>query len=416
MRGRAVVALITLAMVAGACSVSEEPPERIQLTVVMAPDWGATAPVLDAVRDFEGEHPGVQVNIERLPFNQIPDILESDLVGGRDIHLVHWHAFAAGRRGLAEPIDDLWGASELTDEEFLPGAAGFSTWEGTRYGVPLDVAALTIVVNRDLLAQVGINDPAEQLATWEGFLEAGQMLHEAGIARGISFSSSTWRTHGWLASNGGSYVTIDEDGTPHVSLDSPEAIETFQFLQENITSGAAFPPSAADHSRDSTELFRAGETAMLDTGAWDLAEIDSAEAAESWVQLPLPEGPSANGDRGTALGGSSLFLPRGAEHRELAFELAVHLIRDEYALRYAIEEGRMPVRRRVYDDPFFDDEVYRTIIEELEIARPELLLAFGDAAAGLERAINDILAHEAPVAPTLQREQERLDDGDTGNE
>jgi ABC-type glycerol-3-phosphate transport system substrate-binding protein len=42
-------------------------------------------------------------------------------------------------------------------EDYLPGAVLDVTWDGQRYGVPLDVNALVLLANGDLLEAAGVS-------------------------------------------------------------------------------------------------------------------------------------------------------------------------------------------------------------------------------------------------------------------
>ena len=80
----------------------------------------------------------------------------------------------------------------------------------------------------------------------------------------------------------------------------------------------------------------------------------------------------------------------GAEHRELAFEFMTHLISDTNALRLAKEEGRLPARPRVFDDPFFADPDLQVILEQLRTAHPPKLGAFDQPSEQFSNAIESV--------------------------
>ena len=94
----------------------------------------------------------------------------------------------------------------------------------------------------------------------------------------------------------------------------------------------------------------------------------------------------------------------GLKHRELAFEFMTHLASDRYALRFAKEEGRLPVRLRVFDDPFFRDRDLQVFLEQLKTAHPQLLGAFPEASADYAVAIDSILQVDGRDAATALHE------------
>lgn len=400
--GRAWLTTAVCALLVACTGVNDTAAERTTLNVVMADDWAGTAAITDAVRDFERAHEDVRVHVHGFPFSQIPDVIAARSETDDPIDLAHWHAFAAAGRELAEPIDDLW-AAHLTEDEYFPGAVNTVVWDGRYYGVPLDVNALLLLANRDLLDQAGFNS-AHEIVTFADVEAVSEAVTDDGGVRGIALAHSSWATYGWIRANGGELVTIDDDGRASVTLDHPGVVEALDALGGLVERGIAFPPLGRDVVGDAFSLFRGGSTALHVTGTWDIASLEADPPPWRYEVVGMPRGPSAQGP-GTALGGSSLFIPRGVDDRDLAFEFALHLTADDYALRYAQEEGRMPARPRVFEDEFFADPDYRTLARQLEAAAPMRLIAFPEADAAFSHAMEAILTGREDAATALGRAQ-----------
>lgn len=105
------------------------------------------------------------------------------------------------------------------------------------------------------------------------------------------------------------------------------------------------------------------------------------------------------------MGGSSLFVPKGSKQRDLAFEFMLHVISDRYAIRFAKEEGRLPVRHRLFSDPFFEDVELKVFLEQLRTARPETLNAFPDASQAFARATDQAIREGRDAAEALGEAQ-----------
>jgi hypothetical protein len=149
--------------------------------------------------------------VQSAPFSQIPDLASSGVELGQPHDLVHWHAFAAAAAGFAQPIDDLWEAKALTAEEYVPGALEDVTWDGQRYGVPLDINALVLMVNEASFERAGLE--LDDVATLAGFEQAAEQVVDTGAsAYAITVSASSWAAYGWIVANGGQLLTRDADG------------------------------------------------------------------------------------------------------------------------------------------------------------------------------------------------------------
>ncbi len=386
-------------LLASACGGSSDPAPTT-LRVMMTDDW-ATPPVLDAVRDFEGAHPHVRVVMDKAP---IKGMLDSIKGSSTPPDVVQGHAFAAAAQGVAQPLDDLWD-KHIRADEFFPGALDDVTFSGQRFGVPLDTNALVLLYNADHFRAAGIPLPHGPMS----FPELGQVARglaaSAGGRPALALGTSTWQTFGWVGANGGDYVRIGSDARPDFRFDSPEVVGAIGFLAGLVEQGLALPPRAADtHSSDVFALFESGATSMYTSGSWDIAKLRKSQPSVDYRAAPMPTG-MTGATEGSAVGGSSLFVPKGSSQRKLAFEFMTHLISDRYALRLAQEEGRLPVRSRVYADRFFQDPILQVVVDQLRTARPERIDSFPDAGKLLAVAIDQVLREQRDTEATLREAQ-----------
>jgi multiple sugar transport system substrate-binding protein len=397
---RRTLALLVGGSLLASCSAGTSAAPRPTLDVVMADDWETAPIVRQVVRDFEREH-DVRVQVQATPFSQIPDLVRNAIDLGDPFDLAHWHAFAAAADDLAEPLDAQWEAAGLTADEYLPGAVDDVTWDGRIYGVPLDVNALVLLVNGTSLRAAGLGP--DDLADADAFLETARRIQEQGeVDHAITVTASSWTAYGWIRAFGGELMTRDDDGTVTFTFDDPRTVAAIDLLGTLATEEVATPPFAPDLSLDSITALTTGAVAMHASGSWDLPVTrrarDSAVADDVLV-LPMPRG---EGDTGTVLGGSSLFVPRGAEHADLAFEFARALTATDVGVALAREEGRLPARVDAYTDPTFRDEPeIAAFVEELPEADVMPLIAYPDLAAAFGAAVERVLKGQQSAAEAL---------------
>lgn len=407
-RGAGALALtLVLAVLLGACVRSAAEAPR-PLRVVLSDDWADAQVVADAVADFEAEHEGVRVSLHGVPFHQVPTTVAAAADAGEPFDVAQWHAFAAAAQDLARPLDDLW--ESLQAREFVPGAVDDVRLGDRLFGVPLDTNALVMLTNGPALRERGI-DPTG-LTSFGRLRRAVDEVVASG-RYGVTIPASSWVAFGWIRANGGQLVRIADDGTPTFTLDAPEVVEAIDFLGELIASGGAPSPTARDMANDGLALFQSGRALVHPSGSWDVEVVGAAEGGEdggvSIEVVSLPRGPRAQ-DHHTVLGGSSLFVPADSENRELAFQFMTHLIRDDYALRLAREEGRLPVRRRVLQDPLFQDDPHLApVVAELEHASPMRLIAYPVATNAFRDALESVLARQEDAATAFARAQETVE-------
>lgn len=393
------------------CSAVAAGQSPTVLRVVLADDWASAPVVSDVISDFEAEHPGVTVAVQAAPFSQVPEVVGGGIDLGEPHDLAHWHAFAAAAADLAEPLDDLWDAAGLQDDEFLPGAVSGVTWGEQRYGVPLDTNALVLMVNDQLLHENLDHEPS--LATIEGFRDAvdGLSLGDDGYA--LAVSSSSWVAYGWIVAHGGSLVSVDGSGAPTFTFDDPATLDALELLTALVREEHAPRPFAPDLAGETVQAFSSGTNVMHTSGSWDLPRTwrtSATSIASTDVSVrPLPQ---TDPDRPrTVLGGSSLFVPEGAEHRDLAFELMLRLTADEVALRLVAEEGRLPVRTRVLaDEVFTTSPDLAAFVQQLDHAEVMELIAFPEVAAAFREGLEAVLSERRSAEDAMGEVQRYADD------
>jgi multiple sugar transport system substrate-binding protein len=388
--------LVAVAVLAGCTGPSVEDPDVVRLRVLMADDWADTDEVIDVVRTFERDNPGVVVSVIPRPFSQILDDLASEVAAGRPPDVVHQHVYAAAARGLAEPLDDLWADGTLDRDDYFPGAITDVSWGEGIYGVPLDINAMFMLLDADLVDRLGVPETFPEVRAFaEAAVDEGR--------RGLTLPASTWVTYGWVRANGGEYVEIADDGTPTFTLDAPEVVEALDFLGDLVADDLAFGPAGRGVGTNAEELFAGGETALLTTGTWAVAGLE-AERVRPFVAAPMPRGTTGTTE-GTSLGGSSLLVGRGSGNRDLAVDFILALTARDRELPLAADEGRMPARVATYDDPQLQAPALDTLRLQLPSAEPMLMDAFPVPEAALSFAIEQILTGRASAADALAEAQ-----------
>ncbi len=385
-RGVAVV-LVVLMGLAAACTPAG-PEDPVVLRVVMADDWADTAPVLDVVRAFEADNPGVVVDLVGRSFSDILPDVRAAVDAGDPPDLAHGHAFAAGAVGAAEPLDDVWADGTFDAAAHVPGAMEDVVWGDTTFGIPLDVNAMFLLAADDVT-------PPRTFAEVEAVARAAA----ADGRRGLTLSSNAWEAYGWIRAGGGELLEVDGDGTPTFLLDSPAVVDTLGLLGGLVADGAAFGPTTRNTSADAFDLFASGDTDLLLTGTWNVVELGRTAPARAFATAPMPTADGV-GEPRTTLGGSSLYVPRGAARRDLAVAFARALTADDVAVALAVEEGRFPPRPALYDR-LAEAPGADALAAVLPHARPMRLIAFPEADLAFTTALEEVLTGSRPAAEAL---------------
>jgi ABC-type glycerol-3-phosphate transport system substrate-binding protein len=389
-------------------ALADSPP--ITLKAWFAADYVDQPPIRDLEREFEQAYPNIAVELEGVVWEEMPNRLRLAIGQGEPPDLAHQHAFVMGAQGLAEPLDDLW-ANWGEADAFMPGALDDVTWQGVRYGVPLDINALFMIYNRAMFEQAGLALPGTGYSFAQLKADLAKLTPADGSRFGMALTASGWDMYGVVRAGGGDLLLEQGDRTT-VTFDDPRVVEAVRLYTELGWKDrlGSLPPPQPRQSDHPVVLFGQRKVAVFFSGPWDLTRLKQEAPPEVYAEvgtalLPVVT-PGAAG--GSVQGGGSLFVPRGAQHREAAFELMKWATSDRYELRLAQEMGRYPVRTATYEDAFFDqDPLLVPFLEQLKTARPYRLEAYGQADRIWSEAVRAAFSPNADVERILREAQQQ---------
>ncbi len=387
-------------------AISSEP---ITLDVWLDLDFVAGDPLFrEMATDFERAYPNVDVNIQAFVRETIPGKVQAALQVGNPPDLVQGHAFAMAAQGVAEPLDDLW-AEWDAEAEFMSQAMDEVTWDGVKYGVPLDIYTLVLIYNKAHFEEANLPYP-DAGYTWQQFAQDAVTLTRGDGSRyGLGFTVEPWYVFAWLAEAGGDLLVGDAFIGYNFTLDDPNNIEALRFLTSMARNGyGPLPTSRPRDYEDPRKLFLKGQISMFFGTPWDIHYIQSQAPDFPLAVTELPETPAGAG-AASALGSTALFIPRGARHRQTAFEFMKWATSDRYALPMARRLGHYPARAWLQSTPHFaGNPLLKPFLFQLDAARPYRLDAFPE----VERAFADAVKaafYGADPADALHAAQEQAD-------
>ena len=117
--------------------------------------------------EFEGEHPGVHVRVQQIPWTAAHEKLLTAYVGNATPDLAQlgntWIPEFVALNALL-PLDSLDSSSpDVTESSFFPGIWRTNLVTGRLYGIPWYVDTRVLFYRKDLLAQAGYPQPP---TTW----------------------------------------------------------------------------------------------------------------------------------------------------------------------------------------------------------------------------------------------------------
>lgn len=279
----------------GAEVASEAPPEEKPSELRML-QWSSFVAEMDEVliqqAEAWGEEKGISVTIERIAANDIPARVAASVQAqaGPDI-IQLWDNW--GWLFEDNLIDVSAEAEELNENYggFYPEMEAYGKVNGTWRTVPYAFVPNAYIYRTDFFEEVFGDTTFPD--TWDGFIEVGKELKEAGHPPGFQLSHSFgdpptfW--YPWLWSWGGREV--EEDGET-VALDSPETLLAVEKAVEFFDTGFA-PGSLSWDDSSNNRAYLANQISATLNGAsiYFVAKKDFPEIAEVSDHGIHPAGP-----------------------------------------------------------------------------------------------------------------------------
>ncbi|MEX2534270.1 MAG: sugar ABC transporter substrate-binding protein [Trueperaceae bacterium] len=344
--------LLTLALLLVTAGTALAQGETLRFSI-----WSGNQAHLDMLNgfaeSFRETHPGVQVQLDVIPFADYVQKVTLQLAGGNPPD-IGWLAEASAptfiEAGvLADVSGALEGDSEYDFQDFSQSALGLWQQGDVLYGIPFSNSPLIVYYNADMFEAAGMETP-DVLAergewTWEKFREVANATAEAtpdGVygyeqSDGEGYGSRVWIAITPMLRAFGSDAWNDQG---ECLLDSPESVEAMTLYHDMIFEDESIVPPG-----ERADFF-SGNSAITITQLSRTAQLQGA--GFDWGIAPLPSGPAG---QVAIVGQAALVVFKNAPNRDLAIEFAKHITSQENVATMA--QFFPPARRSVLESDAF---------------------------------------------------------------
>lgn len=245
----------------------------------------------NVVAAFEEANPGVRVELQSVPFEQLVEQIQARLASGDSSIDV----LAVDPPRLAGMVEQGFLTDESEHLELMRENAGETgiksiTAQDRQWAYPLWTSDNFLFFNHEVLDGAGVQPPGRASGdrlTWEEVIEAAGAATESGSTRyGMAMDQVNryYAVQPMLESFGAGPGLVGEDSlTP--AVDTPEWIEFGRWYAEQFVSG--FMPRGVDPAQ-SVDLFRSGQSAFLLGGASAIGKLAEGDFSSSWDMAPHP--------------------------------------------------------------------------------------------------------------------------------
>jgi multiple sugar transport system substrate-binding protein len=324
----------------------------------------------ELIRGFEREHPGLRVEVQKVPQRSAHEKLLTAFAGDTLPDLCQlgntWVPEFAALNAL-EPLDERVAASaQIRPEDYFEGFWNANRIGDVLFGIPWYIDTRLLFYRRDLLQQAGFDAPPRSWSEWTTMLAAIKDL--VGPERySVLLPINEYDQLLVLALQQPSGL-LREQGR-WGNFRSADFRRAFAFYDSLFVNGWA-PRMTNTQISNVWDEFGHGYYSFYVSGPWNIAEFKKrlpGQLQDAWMTAPMPgpQGPGAS-----TAGGSSLVIFRSSGNKANAWRLAEYLSRPQTQERFYGLTGDMPPRRSSWQSPALESSVYaRAFREQMERVR-----------------------------------------------
>ena len=341
---------IAAACVLGACRGAEAREQRTTLRF-----WALGAEgenVQQLVREFEREHPNVDVRVQQIPWTAAHEKLLTAYVGNVTPDLAQLGNTWVPELQAVDAIEPLNGyvaqSTVVKASGVFPGIWDTNVLDDTLFAVPWYVDTRVLFYRKDILKAAGYDSMPQSWSAWRAAMEAIQK--KAGKRQwAIFLPTNEWMQPVVLGLQNGSPIL--KDGGRYGAFEDAPFRGAYEFYVGLFRDGLA-PVAGNNDIANAYQEFARGTFAMWITGPWNIGEFQHRlppEMQKSWATAPLP-GPQGAPSGMSNAGGSSLVIFKGSAHPKEAWELIEFLSRPDIQRRFYHLTGDLPAQIDAWQD------------------------------------------------------------------
>ncbi len=312
---------------------------------------GGDGPIMqELVNRFNTEHPNIKVEQTRIIWDEFYQKVPAAVSNGQgpDIAIMHDDTLATNAaRNVLQPLDDVAGALQLSQDNFPEIAWNGGLYQDQRYGIPLDIHPAGLYYNQTVMEKVGL-DPDKPPTTGDELMEMLETCKSKGV-RGMwtsAVNASSLPGQTLVYQFGGSMV--NQDGAT-VGWDGEAGVKAISWLKSLIEEGHSPENAGADAP---SSAFQSDRAAFMINGPWMVTPLSENKKLK-WKATIVP---NIGGTLATWAGSHQFVLPRQikADNNKLnASRVFVNWI-SENSLLWA-DAGMVPARNLVRQSPEFQE-------------------------------------------------------------
>ena len=241
------------------------------------------------INDFQAKYPNVKVNLEMATWDNLATKLTTALQNNDAPDLFEGGGYAdVAAQGLLYKASDI--VSPQTVSNLIPHVAQLGQTKGqdggqAQYGIPFTTSTRAFFYNTALFQQAGITAAPQTWADVAADAAKIKALGKTGFGLPLGSEEAQAETYLWTLGNGGGY----KDASGKWAINSPQNVQTFQWLTDNLVKPGLTEPDPASKKRtDLWKDFAAGNIGMINGSPALIPILKQGSIGDNWKSVSIP--------------------------------------------------------------------------------------------------------------------------------
>ncbi|MEB3247710.1 MAG: sugar ABC transporter substrate-binding protein [Merismopediaceae bacterium] len=289
------------------------------------------------IANFEKENAGVKVNWVDIPWEAMESKILTAVSANTAPDVVNLNPLFASQLAAKNawlPLNDQ--VDPAIQAQYLPKMWEANSLDGSTFGLPWYLTTRITIYNQDLLKKAGISKPP---ATYEELAQVAKTVKEKTGKYAFFITFSPGDSAEVLESFVQMGVTLVDD-KGQAAFNTPAGKAAFQYWVDLYQQGLLPPEVLTQGHRRAMELYQAGETALLGSGAEFLKNIETNAPTIAKVSATAPQISGKTGKKNVAV--MNLTIPRRTKSPQEALKYALFVTNSDNQLAFAKEANVLP--------------------------------------------------------------------------
>lgn len=261
---------------------------------LLAPNYGSTDKDdtklywQQIINDFQAKYPNVKVDLQMATWDNLATKLTTAVQNNDAPDLFEGGGYAdVAAQGLLYKATDI--VSQQTVGNLIPHVAQLGQTKGqdgslAQYGIPFTTSTRALFYNTALFQQAGITAAPQTWADLAADAAKIKALGKTGFGLPLGSEEAQAETYLWTLGNGGGY----KDASGKWAINSPQNVETFQWLTDNLVKPGLTESDPATKKRtDLWKDFAAGNIGMINGSPSLLPILKEGSIGSNWKAAPI---------------------------------------------------------------------------------------------------------------------------------